>query len=299
MSRHFERDFATDNLVVAAGGLTGQDGGPITIGLCFRLDQVSDGTNLMRARTAASGTMWQALVFSGQMFFIVGGNFRGGASVSTNTWYLYFATKANGSAVAREHLCDMSTDVWTHADLGSAMPDAAGAVDSVIFSDPGTDRLDGFIAASAVWDSVLTDLQIEGLRSGLSAWVSTSPQALWRFNDTPVNDLTAGGANQTAITGTTVDTGVEPPSFSYSLAGPTTGTLTGTLPELTSAATGRAVNRSTLAGSLPELTGQFGQTGTPALTASGTAPVLTAASGTAPALTASGTAPILAATGTP
>lgn len=215
MSRHFEAS-TNDELQVSAGNVSGIDGGPITYVAVINFDGVSAFQRLTRARTAALAEVWASAIDTGQMYYATGAGFVGGISgLSASTWYLYAVTKATGASTVRDHLCVMSTDTWTHADRGS-VGDGTGPVDNLLFSDTGA-RLDAYVAAIAVYSSVLNDAAIEALRPGLAAWMSAGPAALWRFNDTPVDDLTGGGANQTAISGTTVDTGVEPPSFSYSL----------------------------------------------------------------------------------
>lgn len=223
MSRHFERDFTTDLLTLGAGALSAVDGGPITIVIVFRADGVSSDQVLIRARDSSNVKIWDVLISGGQLFYATAGNFTGCSSgLSANTWYLWAVTKATGSAQVRDHLCVMTggTDTWTHTDRG-AMPDGTGTVDHIRMSDgTGSARLDGYIAAEAVWSSVLSDAAIEALRPGLAAWNSAAPAAMWRLNDSPVQDLTSGGADQLSITGTTVDTGVEPPAFDYTIAPP-------------------------------------------------------------------------------
>lgn len=217
MSRHFERDFTTDLLTLSPGGAAGFDGGPLSIAVVFRLDQVGSDQVLVRARTAGGAMVWDVLVSAGQLFFETTAGFRSCvAGLAADTWYLYAVTKPNGSGQVRDHLCVMATDTWTHADRGTPLGDGTGPVDHIRMSDgSGSGRVDGYIAAAGLFGVVLDDAAVEALRPGLAAWVAASAAALWRLNDTPVDDLTAGGADQTAIDGTTVDTGVEPPGFSY------------------------------------------------------------------------------------
>jgi len=241
MSRHFERDFTTDQLAASAGGLSSVDGGPMTLAIVFRLDTVAPTQSIISARTAADAMVWELTSDSGTLFFNTSAGFRTCVSgLSVNTWYLYAVGKPNGSATVRDHLCVMSTDTWTHADRGT-LGDGSGTVDHLRFSDGAVNRVDGYYAAAAVYSSVLGDLAVEALRPGLSAWASAGPAALWRFNDTPVDDL-VGTSDQASISGTTVDTGVEPPGFSYALGGAVIvpGVLAASLsgPTLTPSATG-------------------------------------------------------------
>jgi hypothetical protein len=119
-----------------------------------------------------------------------------------------------------------------------------------------SEKLDGRLAVIGIWQSVLTNTQIEGLTSALSAWKDLGPTALWAFNQasttTPVTDLTGGGADQTAITGTTAVTGDDPPGFDFTLG--ITGTLAITLPALTMDLDGAGEATGVLAATLPPLT---------------------------------------------
>lgn len=219
MSRHFEAS-TNDELQVAAGALSDADGGPFTGIVVFRLDTVSVFQRLMRARTSGGAEVWAIAIDSGQIYVATTAGFRACVSgLLANTWYMYVATKANGSAIIRDHLLNMNTGVWTHANRGAALGDGTGTVDNVLFSDSGA-RVDGYIAAAAVGEFVpSSDAAVEAYSTGIAPWLAAGVSSLWRFNDSPVNDLTGNGSNQNAIVGTTVDTGVEPPSFSYSLGG--------------------------------------------------------------------------------
>jgi hypothetical protein len=240
VSRHFERDFATDLLTFSAGALSTVDGGPLTFVAVFRLDQVSNDQVIVRARTAANATVWDVIHSGAQLFFETSAGFVGCSSgLSANTWYMWVVTKGNGSSTVRDHLCVMTAagagDTWTHTNRGS-LADGSGTVDHVRVSDgTGSARMDGYVAAEAVFTSVLDDTAVEALRTGLAAWASAGPASMWRFNDTPVNDLGSAVANQLSIDGTTVDTGVEPPAFSYSLTTDMTGAVTLDAPTLAGA----------------------------------------------------------------
>lgn len=157
----------------------------------------------------------------------------GTSSLAVNTWYLFVARKPQGNAAARFSLYNFSTATWVHEIGGATIGDWAtpGAGGSIRFTYPGEpDNLDGTIAVRAAWANTLawsagaagdTALEAAGLESSLLSWVAAAPSALWSFNQeavtTPVVDLTGGGANQTAITGTSVITTDDPPGFDFSL----------------------------------------------------------------------------------
>lgn len=76
------------------------------------------------------------------------------------------------------------------------------------------------VAAMAVWTKVLSDAEIESLRTTLGSvigWKALGPVGLWRYKQLLVTeevpDDTGNGANQSARTGTTVLE--EEPPFPY------------------------------------------------------------------------------------
>lgn len=222
-SRHFERSFTTDQLTLAAGDLATVDGGPITLAMVFRLDDVSPFQLLVQARTSGLAEVWAIGVDGGTLFFATSAGFRDGPTVSANTWYQYVATKAGGSAVVRDHLRNLSTGSWTHSDRGSALGDGSGTVSTVRVSDGSSARIDGYIAALGCGGfTPANDAAVEAY-SGLSAWISAGMAAVLRMSDTPVNDL-VGSTDQSALSGTTVET--EDPGSNFTLTTSTTHTQT-------------------------------------------------------------------------
>ncbi len=158
-------------------------------------------------------------------------------------WAVIGLTKASGSAAVRAHLYDYGTSLWSHTDLGS-LADGSGTVDSIFVGsfDPGQ-FLNANVAAYGLWTgTALADASFEasgGFQTSLANWFNLTPSVLWRFNQAstadPVTDLMGSGADQTAITGTTVSVD-DPPGFSYALVA--TGTGTADLGSLDAAGTG-------------------------------------------------------------
>jgi hypothetical protein len=81
-----------------------------------------------------------------------------------------------------------------------------------------TDFFGGDIAAAGMWGRVLSDAEVELLTFTLIGWHAAVPTALWHLDQSAttqgVSDLTGGGANQSALTGTTVSTN-SVPLFNY------------------------------------------------------------------------------------
>jgi hypothetical protein len=200
---------------------------------------------LIQLLTAANDNIIAvAPVSDGHLWVTVGSAFgRQTDAYAAGSWYLYVATKATGTSPVRGHLCDMATSIWTHTDYLTLANSANTPVDHVLLGQSFTDHLGGLYAAAAVWNTALTDGQIEGLRPGLAAWNALSPVAMWRMNQAatsdPVIDLTGHGADQTAIEATnqTISSSV-PPTFSFDLASVVDGTAASDLGSLTALAQG-------------------------------------------------------------
>jgi len=218
MSRHLDKT-AHDYVTLAPGAVP--VGGPVTVVLVFRLD--AGGTHdLMASQTAGSSQVWALNWSGGQAFATFGGGFRSGQTgMSATTWYMYAFSKAAGSALVRDHLCAMTAagpaDTWTHANMTGVIADGTGPIDHIWLGRAFGDYLGGNIAAAAVFAAVLSDGAVEALRPGIQEWVDAGAVALWVGDNAPITDLAGGGANQTAIAGTTVDLSTEPPAFSYTL----------------------------------------------------------------------------------
>lgn len=236
MSRHFTKA-AHDFVTFGPGAIPA--GGPLTVIIVFRLD--SAGTHdLLMTQNAGASTVWALNWSGGQCFATFGGGFRSGQTgMTTDTWYMYAFTKGAGTATVRDHLCTMTSagagDTWTHADMVGTIADGTGPIDHMWLGRAFGDWLGGYVAATATFGSVLNDAAVEALRPSLSAWVSAGAVSLHVGNDTPMDDHTVGNADQTAVSGTTVDTGTEPPAFGGI---ETTGTAAAALGGLTVTGTG-------------------------------------------------------------
>jgi hypothetical protein len=152
---------------------------------------------------------------------------------TTDAWVLVGVNKASGTNAPRSHKCVMSTTTWTHSNNANTLQNMDTSAGAGGFIDVGnTQEFPGFfqgrMAVGAIWTSALSDGDFETLTGSLQDWVDLSPAALWAFNQasvaTPVDDLT-GTSDQTAITGTTVVTGDDPPGFSFDLGVPASRNL--------------------------------------------------------------------------
>jgi hypothetical protein len=138
-------------------------------------------------------------------------------ALALGEWYLIATAKASGTVAVRVHVYRYSTNVWTHTDAttlaNSAIP-TTGAYLGIRGSGPDL-PYNGDIAVAGVWDGVHSDSQIESFPFDLAAWYAPAqPRGLWVLDQSAVAmsvpDLSGGGANQSAITGTSVSTSSVP-----------------------------------------------------------------------------------------
>lgn len=246
MSRTF--DGVDDQIRLSTGALATLDGGPITIAAIVRARSTVGAT--VYVGTSPTNIRYSAELFGGNWFVSNNGGVALMFPVRNDEWVLIAHTKADGSAVPREHEYRYLTSTWAHADTAAAVPDggAPGVGGSVVLGRWETDFLQGELVAAAVWDRALTDGELEDLVSSLPAWEDAAPLALWSLGqasvDDPVLDLAGGGADQTAIVGTSVSAD-EPPGWSYT--GSVDGVLAATATAMVVSAAGGLRNNGTLA----------------------------------------------------
>lgn len=135
-----------------------------------------------------------------------------GAIVSADGYVLLACDKAAGTTTPRAHKYVYGTNAWTHSNFGSTLADQASVAGGTVrFGEwQDVDDFAGDIAIAAIYNTQLSDAQIEMLAHDLDAWYALQPVGLWIFDQGSeaynLVDLTGGGANQSTITGTTVST---------------------------------------------------------------------------------------------
>jgi hypothetical protein len=125
-------------------------------------------------------------------------------------WCIVAATKATGTATPRYHKCVLSSRTWTHDDGVGTVPNATSIPGgNVIFGNVAGDQLAGDVAAVALYGRTFTDQELESFLSW-EVWLSYGPMGAWLLDQAvtaqSLLDWTGGGANQSAISGTTVQT---------------------------------------------------------------------------------------------
>lgn len=127
-------------------------------------------------------------------------------------WAILACSKATGTVAPRMHRYLFSTNTWTHDATGIAVANPTAPATSMFIGSGGSfgDNMKGDISLAAVWNVVLTDAQIESLAGAVNAWFAVQPKALWIVDQAAtaqkVVDLTGGGANQSALSGTAIGT---------------------------------------------------------------------------------------------
>lgn len=259
MSRHFTT-LTVDHVDLAPGAVANVDGGPMTIVCLWRPTSVHEGW-LIDAENGAGGHAYTINTYTdGFLWHTMVGFRQTMAYTAADGWRLDLWSKPAGSAPVRGHHLLLSGGGWVHADY-TASTDSTNIPITHIrvgqhFTSGGT--LNGDVAALGVVGADWSDAGIAaaGLETGLAAWLAmagVSPTVVWAFNQTsvsdPVLDVTGGGGDQLAVSGTTV--GADPPGFSYLLAPPTDCVLSGVLPALDSAVVGQCSASVVLAAMLP------------------------------------------------
>jgi hypothetical protein len=169
------------------------------------------------------------LLASGGKFYNEGNFGSGNGSASLNEWTWICFTKQAGSVQPRWSFHNLTAaTAWSHVDDTANVSDGSGPPVKIVIGgrQAASAGWRGNIATIAVWDSVLTDSQIEAAAVSAIALHSATPNWGILLNQTStatdVTDLSGNGATQSAITGTSVSAS-EPPGWDYSLtpAGPT------------------------------------------------------------------------------
>jgi hypothetical protein len=141
-----------------------------------------------------------------------------------DTWHHLVITKAGGTTSARAHGAVLGSGSWTRNDTATTITDEASSVDRIeigSFLDGNT--FAGLIAVAALFPTELSNGNVDTIDTEASSQnlVDLGAVGLWHLNQastaTAVEDQ-VGSADQTAITGTSVDA-VNDPTWDFTLAG--------------------------------------------------------------------------------
>lgn len=258
MSRQFDTSGGADYITFSPGNAP-PDQGPITIAVLAKASTVAGFTMWMCRGNKTGTAVWGFLTSNNAGPKLFGENdFGNGVAGLSTSWRWYVMTKAAGSAIPRFHVWDLS-GAWSHTDNTTNVGDGTGAIDTLYLGGNGSasNNWRGSIAVAATWTSALSDGAIEAAMTlRASDTFAASPGWMVRLNQastaTSVTDDTAGGGNQSAITGTSVDAD-DPPGYSYALTNNVNGAVSQTI-TVTGAATA-AVDRPATVSQTATITG--------------------------------------------
>ena len=231
-------DGVDDFITCAIGGLSTQTGGPITIAAIIK----KNANGSFQAFIALNTTAAAQLIATGVQGSNLGYTFTGGSDdangaatptyVIADGWVIYAMTKASGAVAPRFHKCVLSTGVWTHTSSAETNSDGAapGASGQVMFGAKNNigDFFNGRMALAGIYPTAKSDPQLEAMSATLQSWIDAGPTGLWPLTQADVGDGVTdivGTSNQSAIVGTTVATGDDPPNFDFSLTPPDPGVV--------------------------------------------------------------------------
>lgn len=205
MARRFGLN-STDLITLAAGGLANSNRAGTVLVVARRATVFNTNMSILSGR-ASDAVVWDLLVSASAPFG--NGDFgSGGPTLSLDDYTVFGWTKTSGTAVYRYHVAGIDGD-WTHQDGTFAVTDGSGGTDSIEIGTAVSAVRNVDIAAGARWLDALSDTEIEACgTTDMADWLAGDPDGAWQFNQdatsTEVVDLTGGGADQTAIVGTSV-----------------------------------------------------------------------------------------------
>lgn len=212
MARTFTRA-SSDGITTSIGRLS-FNFGP---GTAAAIAKKSSDSALMTLISLGSGDDVQWYVSGGNTIGLWNGSALAEAVTyqASDGWCLVAVTKDTGTVAPRMHKYVYSTNTWTHTNSASTLANSGTpGTGGYIGQKNGGDNFDGDINIAAVWDTAMTDIQVEALAYDLISWFAAQPRALWLLDQSStsmkVNDLSGGGANQSAISGTAVSTASVP-----------------------------------------------------------------------------------------
>lgn len=223
MSRAFNGGTSAEFIDCSPGNAPAVQG-PITIAVLCQASTTPFTGWVIQGMTASG--VWSILFDSGVTF--MESDFTTGGPAHGLGWIWSGAGKASGSQIPRWHKHDLTAGTaWAHSNASGTVGNNTGPITKIRIGSSAAgsaaQTFRGTVAAVAVWNALLSDVAFENactlaaadLAASSPAWGVLLNQAT---TATPVSDFTAGGGNQTGITGTTVSAN-EPPGWSYALGG--------------------------------------------------------------------------------
>lgn len=210
MARHFTA--ASSEKITLALGALGFTGAASIVAVC---KSASDGVTTPQIIQAGSSTNRYALRrnVANTLRCTVGATNLDSTLTFTvaDGWCLVGWSKGAGTVTPRFHKVVLSTLVATHEAAGGTAADDTPVTSAFIGSNQVPANFwDGDIAAIGIYNANLSDAENEDIARSWLRMDRTDGKGWWMLNQESVGqtlfDRTGGGANQTAITGTTIAT---------------------------------------------------------------------------------------------
>lgn len=219
-------DNSGQQYIALSAGACGPVGtGAHTIAMLIQRGGATSNDQLIACYAGATLVRQMLIDSSGPVF--AQGDFGNGSSTSitAGVWYVVVASKIAGTAAYRYAVWLYASDgsgTMVHNSSSDATHPTDGAAITQIRIGGGDVNGFGLIAVAALWTSVLTDTQLDTLKSAaLADWAALSPQSLISLENwdgsTGCTDV-VGTAAQTGITGA-VQAGANPTGFDFTLSG--------------------------------------------------------------------------------
>lgn len=214
---------ANSHIDFGVGNAGGLGNGAFTMLVLWRLGSPNSNTGLLGG--TALGLDRQCYGLDTNHIFGQGDFSSGFGTLTPPDWYWLGLSKPAGAAHYRGHFRDYSTaGAWSHGEAVGAGNHTDPGVSTGIQVGSSISSFtsgNGGVAVAAVWTSVLADLAIEAAAtSALADLLTAAPQWAAKFNvgftTAPIQDLTAGGGNETSRSGTLTET-ADPPGYSFAL----------------------------------------------------------------------------------
>ncbi len=199
---------------------SGQLGGTVTawsFGYVLRMSVGGRFQRIFRMSNGGTGYLTSLITDTGLLRIFSDANSVDSTFIaSAGEWLLLTGSKAAGTQPISAGMYRYSTDTWSRETLASR-GDPVGAATTINHGYHVTASgvgLDGDLAVGALWKRSLTATEFDSLPYSIAAWLSLAPSGLWAFDQSLTSqallDLTGGGANQTAISGTSISTASVP-----------------------------------------------------------------------------------------
>lgn len=221
-----EFDGATDSLTLSAGALGSITSGAYSVIVVAKpttIDAIEGYVDFLNGGSLKGG-LFQANNDRLAIFSDVDDS-RAAADVTAGAWQILAVTKAAGASNPRFHRKELGAGVWTHNSSATPVDNNATSTTSVKLANGRDTRY----AVASVFTGALSDLQVESVQTtpATATLNDLGALGLWDLNQastgTAVVDLTAGHADQSALTGTTVIVGDDPPGWTFGVATVTPG----------------------------------------------------------------------------